>query len=319
MTATVVVVGSINVDLTTHLERLPGPGETVSGGEFARSHGGKGANQAVAAARLGARAVIVGMVGDDDLGQAARAELAGEGVSVAEVATGRSHTGVAQILVDASGENLIAVSPGANREVTSDMVVEALAGIDADDAVVVAVLEVPLDAVTAAARVARERGWRFVLNPAPARSLTDELIPLCDVLTPNQHEVGRLGRPSVEGLLDAGAGALVVTMGAAGAELSRAGRAPHRQAGFVVDVVDTTGAGDAFSGALATSLAGGSDLEAAVEAAAGAGALATTRLGARAGMPSRTELDALLGRASHGERGVQPQGVAADSPNGGRR
>ena len=300
MTATVVVVGSINVDLTTRLARLPGPGETVSGGDFTRGHGGKGANQAVAAARLGARVVIVGMVGDDDLGTAALDELANEGVSTAEVVTGRGHTGVAQILVDASGENLIAVAPGANREVTPEMVVEALARIDVDDAVVMAVLEVPMEAVLAAARAARARDWRFVLNPAPARTVGDELVALCDVLTPNQHEVAQLGRASAEELLVAGAGAVVVTMGAAGAELSRAGRPAHRQAGFVVDVVDTTGAGDAFSGALATALGEGADLEAAVEAAAGAGALATSQVGARVGMPSRAELDAFLASAAGG-------------------
>jgi ribokinase len=136
MTPTVIVVGSINVDLCAFVERLPRPGETVIGGTFVREQGGKGANQAVAAARLGARVIMVGMVGDDDLGSAARSNLAGEGVEVGEVGAGAKHTGVAEILIDSRGENLIAVASGANDELTSEVVTEALGRIDAQDAVV---------------------------------------------------------------------------------------------------------------------------------------------------------------------------------------
>ena len=196
VTPTVIVVGSINVDLVTYVERLPGPGETVIGGRFSRVHGGKGGNQAVAASRLGARTYMVGVVGRDDLGEAARQELASENVDVAQVRSGNDPTGVAQILVDAGGENLIAVAGGANEELSAGMVRQSFEGIDAPDAVVCAVLEIPEEAVLEAAGQAHDRGWPFVLNPAPARPLSDELVGLCSVVTTNQHEVAGLGRRS---------------------------------------------------------------------------------------------------------------------------
>ena len=300
MSATVVVVGSVNLDLVTYVERLPRPGETVIGGTFARAHGGKGANQAVAAARLGARAVLVGMVGDDDLGAAARAELEREGVGVRALGSTDRHTGVAQILVDRDGENLIAVASGANDALTARDVEAALGRIDAPRAVVLSVLEVPDDAVLAAARGARERGWPFVLNPAPARPVSDELLARCAVVTPNEHEVSGLGRDSPGELLDAGAGAVVVTRGAAGAEVLRAGRPVRRQDAFAARPVDTTGAGDAFSGALAWALADGRTLDDAVALAAAGGALATEKEGARGGMPARGELEAFVAGADRG-------------------
>ena len=297
MTPAVIVVGSINVDLVTHTTRLPAPGETVIGGRFSLGHGGKGANQAVGAARLGARSFLIGQVGDDDFGEAARAELESEGVILDGLRTSPGRTGVAQILVDARGENLISVASGVNEELTGEMVVDSLRGIEADDAVVATVLEVPDDAVAAAARAASERGWPFVLNPAPARPLDAGIVSLCDVLTPNEHEVAGLGWDSSAELLEAGAGAVVVTKGAGGADLLRPGRPPHHQAAFAVQAVDTTGAGDAFSAALACAVAERQDLAAAVELAAACGALATLRPGARGGMPTRPELDDFLARA----------------------
>jgi ribokinase len=298
MTPTVIVVGSINVDLCAFVERLPAPGETVMGGTFVREQGGKGANQAVAAARLGARVVLVGMVGRDDMGDAARANLTEEGVDVTEVGAGEGHTGVAEILIDSRGENLIAVASGANNELTAPRVTESLGRIDARDAVVTSVLEVPVPAVTAAATVARERGWRLILNPAPAKPIPDELLSLCDVLTPNQHEVGGLGKQSPEELLAAGVSSVVVTLGADGAELLRPGLPPHHQPAFGVQASDTTGAGDAFTGALAWALASGSDLEAGLRAAGACAALSTRAHGARGGMPTRKELDDFLETAS---------------------
>jgi ribokinase len=294
MTPNVIVVGSINVDLVTYVERLPGPGETVIGGRFSRVHGGKGGNQAVAASRLGARTFMVGVVGRDDLGEAAREELASENVDVAQVRSGNGSTGVAQILVDAGGENLIAVAGGANEELSAGMVRQSFEGIDAPDAVVCAVLEIPEEAVLEAAGQAHERGWPFVLNPAPARPLSDELARLCSVVTPNQHEVSGLGRREPEDLLEDGAGAVVVTMGSEGARLLRLDRAPHHQPAFQVQPVDTTGAGDAFSGALAWGLASGKDLDAAVKLASAAAALSTQSPGARAGMSTREELQDFL-------------------------
>ena len=294
MSPTVVVVGSINVDLVSFAERIPRPGETVIGGEFSVVHGGKGANQAVAAARLGARSILVGLLGNDDFGDRARSELEAEGVILDEIRTGRGHTGVAQILVDADGENLISVASGVNGELSAEMVVESLGRIEAEGAVVCAVLEVPDDAVLAAAVTAAERGWPFLLNPAPAKPLSAEVVARCDVLTPNEHEISELGKSSPQELLDAGARAVVVTKGARGAELLRPGRPALHQPAHEVRAVDTTGAGDAFSGALAWSLAGGQDLETSLELASACAAMSTRRPGARGGMPTRAELDDFL-------------------------
>lgn len=293
--AVVVVVGSVNVDLVMQVARLPSPGETVLGGRFERHGGGKGANQAVAAARLGARVLLVGAVGDDADGHAARAELEASGVDVSLLHTGRVATGLASILIDSNGENLIAVASGANATVDRALVRDAFERIDAQRVVVLACLEVKLPAVEEAAELAFAAGWPFVLNPAPARRLSPSLLARCAVLTPNESELTRLGGP--EAMLSGGADAVVVTRGSAGADLWRAGVPPAHQVPFPARVVDTTGAGDAFSGALAWALASGWPLERAIAAAAAAGALATEALGARSGMPDLTRLEARLGRS----------------------
>lgn len=292
MTATVVVVGSVNVDHVVRVRRLPGRGETVIGGRFESHGGGKGANQAVAAARLGARVLLVGAVGADAAGRAARGDLEAAGVDVTLLATRHAPTGVASILVDHTGENLIAVASGANARVDRALVGHAFGRIDPEHAVVLACLEIPTAAVQAAAELAHERGWPFVLNPAPARRLPVSLVGLCAALTPNESELARLG--GVGALLAAGARAVVVTRGDAGADLFRPGVGVVHQAPFPAAVVDTTGAGDAFSGALAWALASGWSLERAVESAAAAGALATERAGARGGMPDADRLQGSL-------------------------
>jgi len=288
-----VVVGSVNADLVVRLPRLPSPGETVLDGTFHRGGGGKGANQASAAARLGARAVLVGRVGDDPLGREARGDLEAAGVDVSFVAEGSEPTGVALILVDASGENLIGVASGANMEVTAAQVGEAVGSVPAGRAVVLAGLEVPDEAVFAAAKTARRRGFLFVLNPAPAKPVPPELIALCDVMTPNRTEVGGLGFASPEDLLAAGAGAVVVTLGGEGVEVHRPGSPAVPVPAFPVEVVDTTGAGDAFSGALAWALASGEPLDSAIELACAAAALSTRALGARSAQPTADEVWAL--------------------------
>jgi ribokinase len=242
---------------------------------------------------LGADVRLVGTVGDDDLGREAKSALESEGVDLAHVSTGGKHTGVAQILVDGEAENMIAVAPGANVEMTTSSVVEALEAIDAEDAVVLSVLEIPEEAVTAGAQLSRERGWRFVLTPAPARPLDPELVGLCDVLTPNEHEVRGLGFSSPEEILEAGAKAVVVTKGRGGAELLRPGVPSILQPAFECRAVDTTGAGDAFTGALAWALAEGRSLETAVRVGAAAGALATEAIGARTS-PTKEQLLARL-------------------------
>jgi ribokinase len=293
----VVVVGSVNVDLVLSLPRLPAPGETVIGGRLHGAPGGKGGNQAVAAARLGARTWLVGCIGDDDFGREAREDLSEAGVDTRLLATGRAPTGVAVVMVDAAGENAIAVASGANQELDPDMVRAAFASIPSRDAVVLACLEVPDAAVLAAAEAAAARGWPFVLNPAPARPLAPELLRRCAVLTPNHHEATALGPSSIPDLLAGGVEAVVVTRGSQGADLYRPDR-PDRpvlhQPPFAVPVVDTTGAGDAFSAALAWALAGGQSLEEAVRVAAAAGALSIQAVGARTSLPDRMALDRLL-------------------------
>jgi ribokinase len=293
----VVVVGSVNVDMVFRVPRLPGPGETVTRGTFTRTPGGKGGNQAVAAARLGARTWFVGLVGNDDLGVEAREDLRSAGVDIGLVGTGSAHTGVAGIFVDEEGENTIAVASGANAELDGTAVREALSRLDTGDAVVLANLEIPDDAVIAAAETAEARGWPFVLNPAPAREVPAEILSRCSMLVPNEVEVSSLGRGSVDELLDAGVDAVVVTRGRRGANLHRPGRPVHTQPSFPGDVVDTTGAGDAFCGTLAWALAEGTDLESALRLAAAAGALACREVGARGGLADRAEVERLAGGA----------------------
>jgi ribokinase len=293
MTSHVVVVGSANVDLFMHVPRLPDPGETVIGGTFSRAPGGKGANQAAAAAMLGARTWFVGKVGEDDLGVWTRADLEGTGVNCSELGTSTLPTGVAQIWVDEAGENAITVASGANADLDGPFVRYALAQIDVEHGVVLANLEIPDSAVAAAAQGASERGWPFVLNPAPARPLAGSLLALTTLLTPNRAEALALA-PDVERLLEAGVGAVVVTLGNVGAEVHRPGRRVHRQPAFGVDVRDTTGAGDAFSATLAWAIGERRDLTEAVRLAAAAAALATRAIGARASLATREELEAFI-------------------------
>jgi len=301
------------------VRRLPAAGETVTGGTFARHGGGKGANQAVAAARLGARVAFVGAVGADDLGDEALRELEAEGVDVSAVARLEGvATGVAAIVVDERGENQIAVASGANAALGADNVARALERLLApaadglaagdDDAaggpgravacaeggrgIVLLGHEVPAAAVVAGIAAARSAGWPVVLNPAPARALPDDVAGV--VLTPNADEARDLaGEDGVEAAaraLAARTGApVLVTLGAEGALLLDGDRAERLHAP-AVEVVDTTGAGDAVNGALAAELAAGRPLRDAVKLALTAAALSTRTPGARSGMPRRDEL-----------------------------
>lgn len=288
----VIVVGSINMDLVfTDLDHIPQPGETVRSRSFAIMPGGKGANQASASARLGTDTRFVARVGTDDLGTQALTDLQAAGVDVALVDRIPGPTGVAGVLIDRTSENVVIVAPGANGRLTPDTVGFAP---DLEHAVVLACLEIPMDTVVAWAHHAHDRGWPFVLNPAPAQALPDELLPLISVLTPNETELEQIGRTK-EQLLDAGVGAVVVTLGAEGAAIHRKGVPVATQSTFPVVPVDTTGAGDAFNGALAASLAAGHPLEAAVARGCAAGALATREVGARASQPTLRELEHTLG------------------------
>jgi ribokinase len=313
----VVVVGSVNVDLVVVAPRLPRPGETVTGGDVARHHGGKGGNQAVAAARLGARVVFVGAVGDDDFGVAARAALGEEGVDVSHLATADRPTGVALIVVDQRAENLIAVAPGANGAVSAASVaatLDALALGPGD--VVLACREIPSGAVGAALAAARRAGATGILNPAPADGVDAATLAMADVLTPNETELALLAEgvspeSAARSLLAEGASAesaarsllafgppgraIVVTMGPAGALVVPDGELALAIPARPVEPVDTTGAGDAFNGALAAGLAAGRGLADAARRAVAAAGLSTTRPGARGGMPTADELAASLG------------------------
>ena len=288
-----VVVGSINTDMVVALERLPAPGETVSGGRFSTHGGGKGANQAVAAARSGAAVTFVGAVGDDPFGEEALALLTAEGIDVAAVARlASAPTGVALIAVDAAGENQIAVASGANAELDPDAVERAVR--DARGTVLLLGHEVPEAARLAGARAAGDA--TIVLNPAPARPLPDELVARGPILTPNAAEACELaGEDEPEAAaraLAARTGApVIVTLGARGVLLVRDGDAELVPAPRV-DAVDTTGAGDAFNGALAAELAAGRDVRDATRFAVAAASLSTRAEGAREGMPRRAEVEA---------------------------
>jgi ribokinase len=293
----VAVVGSLNMDLVIRVPELPGPGETVSGGDLFRNPGGKGANQAVAAARLGRRVAMVGCVGDDDAGRALLASLEADGVDRSRVrVVDGVPSGTAFITVSEDGENQIVVSPGANARLTEGDVAAAEAALRAAR-VTLLQLEVPLEAVAAAARTA---GGRVVLNPAPVRDLPDELLRLLDVLVPNRVELAQLAGGPVPQTVDeavrlAGrlpARAVVVTLGADGALVVEDGQAGHVPA-VPVRPVDTTAAGDAFCAGLADALAGGAGLRDAARRAVRVAAAACLRQGAQASLPTPAELETL--------------------------
>jgi ribokinase len=303
MSGRVIVVGSVNVDLVVTTERLPAPGETVIGGRFGRHHGGKGGNQAVAAARLGAPTAFIGAVGGDTFGIDARAALEAEGVDVGGIVMLPDEpTGVALILVDADGENSIAVAGGANAVLGSAQVRVALKRLvlTSEDVVLVG-HEIRTGATHEALRLGRIAGATTILNPAPATGLGRSTLELADVLTPNEGElstlVGGEGTPSAlaKRVLgpESGRRAVLVTLGAKGGLLvvGRRVRAIHAPR---VHAVDTVGGGDALNGALAAGLAAGLDLADAAHRAVVAASLAVTRSGARDGMPTALELEAAL-------------------------
>lgn len=294
----VIVTGSINRDLVLLADSLPTAGETVRADRCLQMGGGKGANQAAAAAALGAEVFLIGSVGRDQDGAHLVEELAAGGVSTSTIHVSQSPTGLAAVVVDSSGENQICIAPGANDDVQAAQVSTEIGWLSERRATLLASLEVPLDAVLATAREASSRGWTFVLNPAPARELPQELLALTSVLVPNQHELAGLGATSVSELLEAGVGAVVVTGGATGSMIHRAGVDPLHVPSFVVPVVDTTGAGDCFCGALAVALERGDGLNDAVRFASAAAALSISAVGARAGLPNAAAVDVLLSEQS---------------------
>jgi ribokinase len=299
----VIVVGSINVDLTVQVEHLPRPGETVANGILSRAGGGKSANQACAAARFGAHARFVGAVGDDEMAEQALTSLEVEGIDVSGVAhLAGTPTAVALIMVDPRGENQIAVASGASGVLDGPTVRHALAAIDPPaGSVVLTGFEVADGPVVAAAEWAAEHDLTLVVNPGPARPLLPELLAARPILTPNETEARQLtGEHDPEraaAVLMALTGApVVVTLGAAGALVLEPGhdtvevaRAP------MVETIDTTGAGDTLSGVLAACLAAGAPIRGALSWAVTAAALSTTGVGARGVLPDRAEVGLLMG------------------------
>ena len=299
--ARVIVIGSINRDLIVRLPQLPAPGETVVGGALSQQHGGKGANQAVAAARAGAAVVLVGAVGADDREDSLQA-LSVEGVDVRHILRCDAPTGTAVVLVDEqTGENQIAVVPGANAHVSVEYVESVLRTVEVGpDDVVVFSFELPLPPLRFAGDVARRAGARLVVNPAPVRPGFADALPGA-LLTPNATELASLApgsepRDAALALASRTGQPVLVTLGGDGALLADSGEVSRFPA-HDVEVRDTTGAGDTVTGVLAASLGQGHDVPTAVRRALAAAALAVTKEGARAGMPVPAEIDRLLARS----------------------
>jgi ribokinase len=300
----IVVVGSSNMDLVVKSLRIPVPGETVMGGEFLMVAGGKGANQAVAAAKLGAKVFFVARLGNDLFGRKSLDNFRLEGLDTTYVSlTSDAPSGVALIAVDHAGTNAIVVAPGANARLSPDDVRRAETQIRSAGAVV-AQLEVPMATVQCAAEIAHDAGVPFILNPAPAQWLSPSLLKIVSVLTPNESEARILtgievvdansARKAAEMLLSAGVKAVIVTLGSKGFLVAE-GNATELVPAMKVKAVDTTAAGDAFTGSLAVGLAQGQNLRDAALFANRVAAFSVTRLGAQPSMPTRKELEEFTG------------------------
>lgn len=301
--ARIVVVGSANMDMVVRAPRIPRPGETVVGSQFVMVPGGKGANQAVAAARLGAHVTFVARVGNDIFGDSNLQGYLDEGIDCRYIVRDEeAPSGIALIAVDATGQNAIVVAPGANMRLTREDVERAEQAIAAAD-VVLAQLEAPIPTITRAAELAHKHGKQMILNPAPApnQPLPEDLLRHVEILTPNETEAQSLcNAPAYttpeslgQSLRALGVPVVIITLGAEGVLLQdEAG--PRRLPAFAVQAIDTTAAGDAFAGALAVALAEGKDVETAVQFAQRVSALSVTRLGAQPSLPYRAEVEVFL-------------------------
>ena len=307
----VVVVGSFNMDLVVKAERRPQTGETLMGEEFGMFIGGKGSNQAIAAARLGADVTMIGRLGTDLFGDTLMTAHAEEGICtdyvIRDTETG---TGVASILIDTDGDNSIVLVPQANMRLSVEDIERASESIAAAD-VLLLQLEVPVGASQRAAEIAKSNGATVVLNPAPAQELPDDFLAQVDILTPNEVETESLSglrastatdaERAAKVLLDKGLSAVILTLGERGALLLTSDLTQQIPA-YTVDVVDTTAAGDAFCGALATAVAQGENLVDAVAFANAAGALAVTVLGAAPSMPAAAQVKAFREKHNKAQR-----------------
>ena len=299
----IIVVGSSNTDMIIKLDHIPRPGETILGGEFVTAAGGKGANQAVAAARAGGKVTFVARVGRDMFGDQAIAGFVKEKINTDHVSRDKSRpSGVALIFVAKDGENSIAVAGGANNGLSATDVKKAKANI-ADAGMLIMQLETPLETVQAAADLAAKAGLHVILNPAPARALPDELLKKISIITPNETEAELLTGINVDSdqaaaqaadkLLARGVKTVIITLGSRGAFVVGDG-VRKLVPGFKVKAVDTTAAGDTFNGALAVALVEGQTLTNAVRFANAAAALSVTRLGAQTSVPTRKEIEKML-------------------------
>ncbi|WP_034918278.1 ribokinase [Erwinia sp. 9145] len=302
-TGRLAVLGSINADHILNLAQFPRPGETVIGKQYQVAFGGKGANQAVAAGRSGADIAFIACVGDDDIGQRIRTQLADDHIDTASVdAVANESTGVALIFVNGAGENCIAIHAGANAALTTARIGKHQQVIADADALLMQ-LESPLDSVLAAAKLAHQHNTRVILNPAPAVKLSDEMLALVDMITPNETEAEILTGVHIDSdesaaraatvLHDKGIASVLITLGRRGVWLSENGSG-QRIAGFNVQAVDTIAAGDTFNGALITALLEKKPMIDAVRFAHAAAAIAVTRHGAQPSVPWRTEIDQFL-------------------------
>ena len=295
----IAVVGSSNTDMVINTSKLPVPGETILGGEFFMNAGGKGANQAVAAARLGGKVSFIAKTGDDLFGKQARVLFENENINIDYLVTDPNHpSGVALITVDAKGENCIAVAPGANSYLLNNDIDQAREEILRSD-IVLMQLEIPLETVVYVANIAFDAGRKVILNPAPALQITDELLAKLYMITPNETEAELIsGIPvydkdsailAARNLYDRGVKVVIITLGSKGALLFT-GKEAKLISSPKVEAVDTTAAGDVFNGAIAVAISEGVELEKAVEFACKAAAISVTRMGAQASAPYRKEI-----------------------------
>ena len=294
----ILVVGSINMDLVVRADRLPKPGETIIGDQFETIPGGKGANQAIAASRMGASVRMVGSVGNDPFGSTLSIGLANDGIDVTYLRhSTRMPNGVALIQVDKHGQNTIIVVPGANGELAETDLATAFDGYGSGDLLLLQ-LEIPMPTVLAAAKVAKKQNMTVLVNPAPAQRLSAELLNNVDILIPNESEAKLIGESdelelAVERIRKQFDGILLVTMGEEGVDVWL-GAESERIPAFKVEAIDTVAAGDAFVGALAANLAEGISLRNAIRSANAAAAISVTRPGAQPSLPRKTEVATFL-------------------------